>query len=184
MTPPDRRQPSRGPRLGRAFLVLSLGALTYSARLPSLRREALERRVAQAEAGIQTLHAAAQRFRLQRGRWPEGAAAGATPAELIFELPRAFDPLGDAYALQWTRLERLVHAPSGGAATNPGPEAASARPTVAASRPGTDITEIGAITVVSGNPSLLALLQRDHGPTASFVTDSTWTLLLAEPLGR
>jgi len=181
MTPPDRRQPSRGPRLGQALLVLSLGALTYSARLPSLRREALERRVAEAEADVQTLRAAAQRFRLQRGRWPEGAAAGASPPELTFELPRAFDPRGDGYSLQWTRLERLVHATPDAAA---GPEPGSARPTVVPSRPVTDITEIGAITVVSGNPSLLALLHRDHGATASFVTDSTWTVLLVEPLGR
>jgi len=167
--------------MGHALLILSVGALTYAARLPSLRREALERRVAEANADVRILRAAAERFRLQQGRWPAGDVPGTAPAELIFELPRDFDPRGDGYAVQWTRLERLVRGASQGATPAVAPEPGVTRTIASPSRPATAITEIGAITVVSRNSSLLAALHRDPDPgrETSFIADSTWTLLVS-----
>jgi hypothetical protein len=180
MSPGQR--PARGPQLGHALLFLSAGALTYAARLPGLRREALERSVAEANADVRVLRAAAERFRLQQGHWPDGNAPGATPAELILELPRSFDPLHDGYAVQWTRLERLVQETLQSPIPAAGPGAV--RPTALPSRPIASISEFGAISIVSGNISLLAALYRDHGPAVSFVTDSTWTLLVPDAIRR
>lgn len=184
MTPAREQHPARRPRLGHALLFLSLGALTYAARLPGLRREALERVVAEANDDVRILRAAAERFRLRQGRWPDGDEPGDVPAELIFDLPRDFDPRGEDYVLQWTRLERLVREAPRRDAPSAGAEPGADRPTLLPSRPAASITEIGAITVVSGNGSLLAALHREHGPAASFVADSTWTLLVSGATGR
>lgn len=104
---------------------------------------------------VETVRGAAERFREERGRWPEDARTGEVPPDLTTYLPDGFRFDGAGYRLDWERWSL----PDGL------PDAPAVRGLVG-------------VTVVTPDTELgLAVTERLGDRTAAWRLDDRWTLL-------
>lgn len=172
MTPP--RGGAAG--FGVADIVLVLAALAVAAALawPRLRAASFDRRVAAVVADIDAVRSAALRHLRDRGRWPDGAAAGAAPDGLGPYLLDATPFRTRERGLQWHRW-RIVEPPLV-------PDLEEELPpdldpdSLPPSRP--TVYALAGISMLRDDPDLLAALLARYGSDRSFVRDTIWTVVL------
>jgi hypothetical protein len=157
-----------------------VASLTLAAALLSPRwsARALRERVAAAVADVDAVAAAARGTRDFQRRWPASAPAGEAPTELSHLGGSESRFSSPGYTLDWTTWQVVdsVEAPP-----EPGsPPAPSDLPRQPATRMVPVTRTVGAVTVRSREPALLAELLRHYGEVASFVFDETWVLVLPE----
>jgi len=155
--------------------VLALGlAVVY----PRMRERAFEGRLTQAVVNVNGVTTAASSFLEATGDWPEASAPGVLPTELGASVPAGHTMASSGHTVQWELWEVVVSPdipdvaddllvnendlPLDSLTTHPQPE----------------IHAIGSVSVRSREPALLAGLLRRYGAGASFVRDTTWTMVL------
>lgn len=149
---------------------------------PTLRALAFRGLVERAVAGVEALHGHALDARARGGAWPTATRAGLAPPELggVYAGDSALTFPG--YALEWRTLSvvEFLEAPATTPSGLPGdaPPASVAREMIPSVRP------LGAIVLHSSNTSLLAEMLARWGPGASFVRDTTWTILVGREPGE
>lgn len=176
---------------GDALVGLSLLALVLAALVPTFRARAFDRLVEAAAADVDALRVAAEGQRRVRGSWPPAAPSGVIPSGVSVAFQGDTTMAREEYALEWRLWDRVeqVEAP-------PGPpevvvvDEDEVPMSPAAVRPGDlppdsvgpemmpIVTRVAGVVVHSANEALLAELLARYGPDASFVVDSTWTLVL------
>lgn len=157
---------------GIAVLTLVL-ALAY----PTLRARSFGLRVAEAGADIEALRRGAEGHLRESGTWPSSGPPGAIPIELIGAFPGDVDLGRETYTIQWVRFEVVDHVevpPEPNPEPNPLDLGADSIPPTIVAMP----RRIGGIVVHTGDDALLAELLDQYGSEASFVRDTTWTLVL------
>ena len=172
------RQATRGAATGNVLIFLATLSIAAALLYPAWRERGFRARVETAISDVETLSGAARSVRDDGNRWPTPAEPGESPREL----PRlagengVFSRLG--YTLGWTSWEVVdsIEAPP---LTDP----------VAADDVVTDssgppmlpvVRSVGAVTVHSGDETLLAELLEHYSDQMSFVLDTMWMLVLPE----
>jgi len=173
--------------------ILSVGAAMVYPRLQERRfRERLDEVMAHVEA-VRT--GAMEYFTDQRG-WPAPAEPGRVPSELASLLPPGFAFTNSGYTFEWRRWETVQAPPDAGLAELPDvpelpelPELLNVGEPVVDTTPSTrppTIRTIAALTVHAGDDAILVELLDFYGSRASFVRDTTWTLMMplrSDPVG-
>jgi len=164
-----------------ADLVILVALLSLVAALayPTLRRSAFEARVERAVADVEQVRRSAVRHLERRGTWAPASDPRHPPAGLegqgldsVFSRPE--------YGIEWRRwevveLEEVAPPPEGPGPEEPGEAPLPIRLPV--------VRLLGGITLHTGEEALLAELAARYGDTASFVYDTTWTLVLPQRTG-
>lgn len=181
--------PSRGRAgvgSGDALLVLAVAALLVAGAYPRWERGAAHKRADAAAADVETVLAAAERFRQEEGTWPPGALAGTLPEGLAPYLPLDFSFQGDGYALRWDRWS-MVEAPPPMEIQEEDPffeTSPTAPPAPDTTRvPEPILIPLGGIMVRCDDDRVLARLQERFGADGSFVRSDSWTLVVAGARG-
>jgi hypothetical protein len=179
------RRPSGriGSTTGDRLVILSVLTLGAAFVYPRIAHRAFERQLDRTVAAVDAVRDAASRVRAENGDWPEGAEPGSIPAELAARLPGGFPFTTEHYTLQWTSWEITEDPPEAipQAVASTLPEGDDApEPDFAVPIVPRTIRAIGGLSVTARQPGLLAGLLERFGSTASFVRDSTWTLVLPE----
>lgn len=176
---PSRSKRS-GASLGDILVILSMLTLGFALVYPRLRHRAFTRQLEGAVAAVDTLRAASSNFLTQNRDWPAPSPEGVIPPELTSALPSGYSFVVEGYTLEWNRWETVedpvVVAPPTSAAPTPGD---SPSDTLLVAPPPTFHT-IGGLSVHAGDSALLAGLLRHYGTDASFVRDTTWTLVMPQ----
>lgn len=171
---------------GDALLVLATLSLAFALAYPTLERKAMRDRAGAAGEAVEAVTQAALRYRNEHAAWPASADEGTTPPELTGYLAADVAFQAEGYTLKWDRWERVHEPPQpdapaiaersllqGEPPPPPAPDSVSLEtPTVLA---------VGTVTVVGGDPRVLAWLLERFGPGRSFVRDGAWTLVVSEP---
>lgn len=173
------------PRASRAGLstgdvLIVLAALTVVLALayPTLSARAFHADLAETFAQVEAVRTVARAHRLERGSWPASGEPGALPSELAGALGRRDGTGTDGRAtLQWTTWEVVDSVEAPPSAEQP-PVDAPPETVPPAFLP--LVRRVGAIVVHSADERVLAELLSRYGAKASFVRDTTWTLVLPE----
>jgi hypothetical protein len=165
-----------------ADLMIALAGATVilALLLPTLRARSFRASVERTVSEVEAVRRAAESHFRTRATWPLAEAAGVTPPALTGIL--GDDLVRDGYTLQWTRWSVVdsVETPRAPVETVPGDA-----PPDDAPRAATPLVQlIGAVVVYSGDDRLLGELLARYGRDASFVRDTTWTLVLPERARR
>ncbi len=160
-----------GPTLSDALLVVASLALVVSLAGPYVRWTRFERRVGRVVLSIDSVRTSALRYRSRNGSWPEGTPTGEIPPELAAELSSGITSPNDGARLIWRRWS-VVKPRSDEPAV-----ATGAADTAVSTVPALD--SLASIGIRTTDESLLAALLLHYGPAASFVRDSTWTLIIS-----
>lgn len=152
-------------------LVTVVLALAY----PTLKARSFRASVAAMVLDVDALREGAEDYLRASGSWPAPEATGTIPPELTHLFPGDTDLAREQYTLQWSRWEVVdyVEAPPSVEETP-----VDAPPDTVGLAMMPVVREVGGIILHSSNASLLAELLLRYGTDASFVRDSTWTLLL------
>jgi type II secretory pathway pseudopilin PulG len=182
--PTDRHRAGVTP--GDVLVVLSLLSLMLAIIYPRFGRTVFERRISAIVFEVEALRSAAQRHFEDSGEWPAEALPGVTPTELSDEPADEFSMLGEGVTLDWNVWEAVrdpdpVVEEQIPDEENPNLESLAQPPLEGDDRPrpGPTIHPFAAITVHSGEASILAALFERYGGAVSFLHDGSWTLILA-----
>jgi len=159
--------------IGLAILCV-IGALA----LPTLRARRFRAEVDSTARSVQALRSSAEAHLARTGYWPTPADPGAVPPELGSGLSEVIS--GEAFTLQWTSWAVVdsVNAPP--ATSLP---ADDLPPDTVTPQKLPLVRDVGGIVLYSRKRTLLAELLARYGADASFVRDTTWTLLLPQRAG-
>ncbi|MDH3206821.1 MAG: hypothetical protein OEO79_09420 [Gemmatimonadota bacterium] len=169
---------AHGAAAGDVLIFLATLSIAAALLYPAWSTREFRATVEEAVADVETLSAAARVERDRRNRWPTPAPPGEAPPELsgLGQADGIFDRLG--YTLGWASWDVVdsVDAPpsTDAPAFDADPVAAEATPMVPV------IRRVGAVTVHSGDESLLAELLEKYSGRTSFVLDTMWLLVLPE----
>lgn len=161
------------------LLIGAVALLVWAAVSPTMREGRYQAEVFELAALVTNLEGAAQtRFRTA-GDWPPASPPGVPPDGTVGAFGGA--PLSTEHAtVQWRPL--LVSTTIETRPTNLPPEAAARAVSDSITRiRETTPRAVGAIVVHSADERLLAELLARHSADESFVRDTTWTLVVAEP---
>lgn len=154
--------------------VLTLGlALGY----PTIRARGFDASVAETVADVQTLRRSAEGYLRDNRAWPTPRAPGVIPSELFGAFPGQSDLRRGGYTLQWARFEVVDHVEVPG---QPNMESVPLDVSPDSIPPTLEpvVREVGAIVLYSSDDALIGALLERYGTRASFVRDTTWTLIL------
>lgn len=153
-----------------AFVLLGVAAA------PTLTARTFRVLVERAVVDVEALHARALDTRASRGAWPTASPPGLTPPELVGAYPGDSALTFAGYTLEWRTLAvvELVEAPAPPPSRIPG----DAPPDSVAPEVIPSVRPLGAIVLHARDRSLLAEMLARWGPEASFVRDTTWTLVV------
>ncbi len=170
-----RRSDTRGVATGDVIIGLSLLTLLLALVYPTLRARGFRGSLAETVSEVEVFRAGAERFRQVNDSWPAPEAPGAIPPELAGLFPGDASLAREKYTLQWGRWEVVdyVEAPPSSA-----PPPADAPPDTVGPELMPVVRQIGGIILHSSDGALLAELLQRYGTEASFVRDTTWTLVL------
>lgn len=175
---------SRRAGVATADIVMgvALVALLLAAVAPTLRARSHDALVERAERDVETLRVASEQYFASNSAWPTPGEPGAIPAEVASAFPGRATLAENEYSLQWRVLEMLEEQDAA-PGFNPTPADADAAPdSVGAERVRVPV-EIGSVLLRSSDDELLAALLARYGAEASFVRDSTWTLVVGVTSG-
>jgi hypothetical protein len=172
----------RRPTLADVGVLMAAGVLLGVAAGPTVRARAFHGVVARAVLDVEALQARALEAQNRDGAWPTLTAVGMTPPELAGVYPGDSALTFDGYALEWRTLSVVdfVAAPAIVPTAVPG----DAPPVSAAPERIPSPRRLGAIVLHASDPSLPAEMLARWGPGASFVRDTTWTLVIGRDPGR
>lgn len=163
---------------GTALLVLACVAVVLAVASPWLRREAFTEHVDQTVSVIDSVRSAAERYREREGRWPGDSPAGMTPTELSDLLPDDVSFVAPTYRLDWNRWTTVTKIDVSQSLPGSDAEPEAAPTPDSPTGPAYSFGVLAGITVHSADEGLLAALLDRYGRTASFVRDSSWTVVL------
>lgn len=167
----------RGATTADVVIVAAGIALLIVATIPSLNARSFRALVEQAAADVETLRSASEEHFATTRAWPTPGEPGEMPPEVRTAFPGRTSLSRPGYSIQWRLLE-MLEAQEASSAANPRPADADAPPdSVRADRLRVPIG-IGGVVVRSADGELLAALLARYGARASFVRDSTWTLIV------
>ena len=175
-----RRSDTRGVTTGDFVIGLSLLTLLLALVYPTLRARDFRGSLAETVSEVEAVRAGARRFLQMNGSWPAPEAPGAIPPELAGLFPGDTGLAREKYTLQWGRWEVVdyVEAPPSNELRPVDAPPDSVGPELMPV-----VREIGGIILHSSDGALLAELLQHYGTDASFVRDTTWTLVLPERAG-
>ena len=162
-----------------ADIVMAVAGITLliAAAMPTLRARSFEALVEAAATDVETLRSASEEYFSSTRAWPTPMEPGDLPPEVTTAFPGRASLSGPDYSVQWRLLEMLE--------TQEAPDAVSRRPADADATPDSVRADqlqvpigIGGVVVRSASGELLAELLARYGARASFVRDSTWTLIV------
>jgi len=172
------RERARGFATGDLLLILAVATIGLALALPAIRQQRVRRAAAAAGAEVDSVRAAAERYRARVGSWPAAVASHQLPPALAAALPDTAVSSTRPYRIGWRVWELLEEW------EEPSPE----QPVITADPlpppdtlppPPPQIRELAGIVVRSADPRILAALLARYDDERSFVRDSTWTLLVA-----
>lgn len=169
----------RGLATGDVLLILAVVAVALALAYPSLQRSSIRREADAAVADVDTVRAAAERYRERTGAWPSARGAHALPPELASSLPSAAGRGQPRYRLGWALWEILEEPEATEPLQPPRTPGRLAVPDTVAPTPPV-VGKLAGIMVRSGDARVLAELLLRYAAERSFVRDSTWTLILGE----
>ena len=174
------RSDTTGVTTGDFVIGLALFALLLALVYPTLRARSFRGSLAETVTEVEAFRAGAQRSLQTTGSWPAPEVLGAIPPELSGVFPGETGLAREKYTLQWGRWEVVdyVEAPPSSALPP-----ADAPPDTVGPEMIPVVREVGGIILHSSDGSLLAELLERYGKAASFVRDTTWTLVLPERAG-
>ena len=181
-----RRPPAARAGLAVSDLVLALAGISVLAALlwPWMERWAFQDRVEAATEAVERTRTAMLDYREARGAWPPASEPGQVPDVMGPFLRGAVSFRGEGLLLQMRRWEALA-APEPSPALPPDAaervEPPTDRPSEGAEAPPPRTVPLAGLTVHASEPALLAALLDAYGSAASFVRDTTWTLVLPRP---
>lgn len=178
MTIDHRSSSTRGAGTGDVLVFLATLGVVVALLYPAWSVRGFRAQVESAVADAETLAAAARSFRDDNGRWPDASAPGEPPPQLS-GLAGQDGLYGSAeYTLGWTSWAVVDSVP----APRPTdlPSADDAPQASAPPRMLPVVRRVGAVTVHSGDESLLAELLERYPDGASFVLDTMWLWVLPE----
>jgi hypothetical protein len=172
------RHATRGAATGDILIFLATLSIAVALLYPAWSVRGFRARLETAISDVETLSAAARFTRDAGNRWPTPAAPGETPRELpgLGGADGVFSRL--EYTLGWTSWEVVdsVEAPP--------PTDLVAGDEVVLDPGGPPmlpvLRRVGAVTVHSGDETLLAELLEHYSDQRSFVLDTMWVLVLPE----
>lgn len=172
-----------GFTVGDFVLLLALGSLSIALLYPTLRARTFQVVLSETLGDVEALRSGASRFWENNGSWPTPSGPGAIPPELIGMFPGHSTLTRDEYSLQWTSWEIVTMTER--VVTTVELEPDDQAPDSAAVELVPVVSDIGGVVLYSTNQDLLAELLSSYGSTASFVRDTTWTLVVPRaPAGR
>ena len=163
------------PHLG---LVLALGLLVAAGVRPIRQASSFERTRDAAVAEVQNLRLAVERRWGEYGSWPAPGALGEIPLEVASAFPGDSILGGDGYSIRWHTV-RYVSFTDEPIQDLPAEAVAAVDSIPTSVEEGT--AESGLIALHSADPRLLAALLDEFRDDGSFVTDSTWSLVVPPP---
>jgi type II secretory pathway pseudopilin PulG len=167
----------RGATLGDMLIFVSVLAMVAALLYPAWKARSSRQRLAQAVSDVDAVSRAARSVRESTGRWPEGAPTGTVPPD--FAVLAAQDSVfsrGD-YALGWSVWNLVDSVP---APPDAGPASADAPPDSAKPRMLPVVHEVGAVSVASGDSTLLMELSEHYVDAAPLLLDTLWLMVLPE----
>ena len=166
----------RGATFADLLVFVATVSLAAALLYPAWSARDFRARVAAAVADVDTVAAAARRALEENGRWPNAARPGVVPDELpSFAGPETPFTRAD-YLVAWTSWNvvdsvEVIPEPPAPGDTPPETMAPTHAPV---------LRSVGAVTVHSGDPGLLAELSDRFAGESSFVLDTMWLLVLTE----
>lgn len=180
MTPSPGRD---GVTTGDVLLTLAALCLLAALAYPRIRRERVLASADFVATDVDSLSAAARRYRAHTGAWPRHAPPGQLPAGLSTADTAGPTMTTPRYRLEWNVWERPAPLASGRTPPDSTPPGTPPRQD-AAERPTPLLDTLAGITVHGSDPRVLELLLERYGDARSFVRDSSWTLVLPDLDGR
>ena len=170
---------------GDVVVLLAGAVLVWALAAPSLRHRGFERRVQEAADVAETIRSAAEGQLFTSDAWPASASPGEMPPEVRGAFQGRADLSYDGFSAEWRSWEVVDSVPAQIAIiASPDPEAETdAPPDTAAIPMQPDVRQIGAVSIHSGEATLLAALLQRFGSDRSFVYDTVWTLVLPTRAG-
>jgi len=168
----------RGAAAGDVLIFLATLSIAAALLYPAWSTRGFRATVERAVADVETLSGAARIVRDGRNRWPTPAPPGEPPPELagLGQAGGIFERL--EYTLGWASWDVVdsVQAPPSAdvPALDADPDETGAIPMLPVVR------RVGAVTVHSGDETLLAELLEHYADRTSFVLDTMWLLILPE----
>ena len=174
-----RRSGSRrdGATFAGVVIIVAGFGLLLAAAMPTLRARSFNALVDQAAGEISTLRAASEQHFASTSQWPTPGDFGEIPPEVATAFPGRTSLTHDEYSLRWRVLEMLEQRDED-PESNPIPADADATPDSVGPNQVSVPIGIGGIVLRSGDDELLAELLARYGAQASFVRDSTLTLVV------
>ena len=168
----------RGAATGDVLIFLATLSIAAALLYPAWSVRGFRSTVERAVADVETLSTASRVVRDGRNRWPAPAPPGEAPSELS-GLGQADGIFGrQEYTLGWTSWDVVDSVQAPPSADLPALDAEPNGPAPPPMRP--VVRRVGAITVHSGDETLLAELLEHYSDRTSFVLDTMWLLVLPE----
>jgi len=173
----------RGLTVADLLIGLAVVALMSALVLPTVRARSFRSLTLHAVSEVDAVRDAVTRSFAQRGSWPAPTEAGEIPPGRSPEIGADSSRARPDYTIRWSVWEIVEHVEAPPMApTLPGdaePPAGSVEPTLVPM-----VGSLGGIVLYSANEDLLAELLARYGSQASFVRDTTWTLIVDRPAIR
>lgn len=161
-------------------LILALALLVAAAVRPVRQAATFERTRTAAIEEVENLRLAVERRWSEYGSWPTPAAPGQIPLEVAAAFPGDSVLGGDGYTMQWRTMPYV-------SSTDEPIEDLPAEAVAAVDSIPTTTTETtaaaGLIALESADNRLLAALLEEFREDGAFLTNSTWSLVVAPPAG-
>ena len=170
------------PTRGDAAIAVATAVFVWVTIAPTLRARAFRVLSESAVADVTSLRNASLASRRAAGAWPDPAPAGLAPPGLLPPGMSGDSPfVRDGYVLEWSSLSTVTYVEVPAPPVESAPGDAPPDEEVVELQP--RVRDAGTIVVHSSNGDLLAALLREFGADASYVRDSTWTLVVPDPGG-
>ena len=174
-----RRQ---GAATADVVMVVAGVALLIAAAMPTLNARSFQTLVEDAAMDVETLRSASEEYFASTREWPTPMGPGGLPPEVATAFPGRTTLTRPEYSVQWRLLEMLETQETVAPAAPPPADADAVPDSVRGGHLQVPIG-IGGVVVRSNSNELLAELLARYGARASFVRDSTWTLIVGATPG-